>query len=337
MALLGPEGSTFDACERLKQEHKLASSLNITGLVSFFVACLDIGFLLFPIHDAVAVFVQVAISMICIVVTYKRIQRSFKFDEQHDGLSGDGTTSFDPTDEKSKWVDTRETGDQNKGKPNRRTSLMGKAMDAVGDATRTGASTRNVASKTTKASRSASESQVDAASQRSNGGRFSAPDNGSDARRLVKSGIATKEGSWYKNWKPRYFELYRDFIVYYESKDGLEKGKVALYDTSVDQKNSGHKGRDHGSFVTTSTEGYTEFVCVTPTSRLSDKHFKEYKSRKTCLQIRVDNKFLYMEFITVKERDEWADAITKCAVAAKNAAQQRANKSATIPKTEHTL
>jgi ubiquitin len=107
MALLGPEGSTFDACEKLKQEHKLASTLNLSCLTSFFVACLDLGFLLFQVHDAAAVFGQVAVAMICIFFTYRWCQRSFAFDQQHDGLKGDGTTSFDPQGEKSAWQDTR--------------------------------------------------------------------------------------------------------------------------------------------------------------------------------------------------------------------------------------
>ena len=71
----------------------------------------------------------------------------------------------------------------------------------------------------------------------------SSADDSRDARRLVKSGIATKEGSWYKNWKPRYFELYRDFIVYYESKDGVEKGKLALYADAANEDGGGKQQR----------------------------------------------------------------------------------------------
>jgi ubiquitin len=341
MALLGPEGSTFDACERLKQEHKLASSLNIAGLASFFIACLDIGFLLFPLHDAIAVFSQVAISMVCICYEYRRIKLSFKFDEQHDGLQGDGNSSFDPKDEKSKWVDTRDKKDAGAGaasdgsaKPKNKRQSIAMIANSMRQSIKQPAGGGVLKAGGSSSDQSNGEGDRGGANGAQRGVQLantSSADDSRDARRLVKSGIATKEGSWYKNWKPRYFELYRDFIVYYESKDGVEKGKLALYADAASEDGGGKQQRGSWTAASKEQETYSDFVMVTPTSHLNEKSFKEYKSRKTCIQIRVGDKYLYMELLSVQERDSWSDAIMKCAAAAKAAAEQRATRPLALP------
>jgi hypothetical protein len=137
-----------------------------------------------------------------------------------------------------------------------------------------------------------------------------------------------KQGSWYKNWKSRYFELFRDFVVYYELREGGRTGE------GQDRFVRGRRWwRRPAARQLRRLVGHCQpqqqlssllGVCDgSPyTSRLNERDFREYRTRNTCIQIRVGDK--YIELLSVQERDSWLDAIMTCAASAKAAAEQRA-------------
>jgi hypothetical protein len=154
---------------------------------------------------------------------------------------------------------------------------------------------------------------------------------------LVKSGIATKQGHWYKNWKPRYFELYRDYIVYFESKGGVEKGRMALHDLVA-----------HGS--ANARCGKISVVLA------QDLPGKEFQSKPNCIQVILgandpsehsassavaavtkSPKALLIDLLSKRERDAWVAAIRVCAQEAEYAMTARAAWYAEEQAIEHAL
>jgi hypothetical protein len=138
---------------------------------------------------------------------------------------------------------------------------------------------------------------------------------------LVKSGIATKQGHWRKSWKPRYFELYRDYIVYYASKGGEQKGRMAFHaDDSID-----------------TATGQLSVVLA------KDMSSKELQAKPNCIQIVFGDgpsdhgtsaaavagaspqasKLLLVDLLSERERDEWVAAIRTCAEHAEYAMRAR--------------
>lgn len=79
MALLGPEGSPFVACKKLKASHELASKLNIGGMATFFIALLDMGFYLFKREASTSMMVQLVAATLFTMWTVMRIRKDFAF------------------------------------------------------------------------------------------------------------------------------------------------------------------------------------------------------------------------------------------------------------------
>ena len=77
MSLLGPEGATDSACERMRAEHEWAQGTHLAGLAFFMISMMDIGFLAFDIADAIAMLLQVlaAVVGICMALSLSCLQQ----------------------------------------------------------------------------------------------------------------------------------------------------------------------------------------------------------------------------------------------------------------------
>jgi hypothetical protein len=360
MALLGKEGCTFRACELLGKYHVLATRMHLGGLFFFFLSCLDYGFLLFEYEEASLLCTQliVAIGMIGWFMTTMFVE--FQFEEEEfmdedygkDNAAAAGSvakgqsvregvhwenaltarTQKAPTSRKSK--STRGSSRGMSAPQPKHTALMSKksSSEAKHDSGLAGMSLFSTTD-------SKLEDEVQA--QRSKMNQMTNP------RRLLKSGIVTKQGrnigaNLTRKWQPRYFEVYRDWLVYYASKEGPEKGRMCLFDTAceaevkkrVSQGATSRAGSSSfsamNSFRRMSNPLAVEFALeVTPTAQLKDPSLSEYISMPNALQIKSSIDCIYMDFLSEEERDEWADIITSCANNAKNAREKESPSSAT--------
>jgi hypothetical protein len=246
MALLGPEGSPFEACRKLRTAHLIASALNTGGMATFFIALLDMGFYLFNRGSSFSMAIQLAFGTSFVVYTVFRLKENFSFVPNKD-------LETDYRDNAPDWTTQGKNQAAFKGAPtieheNEMRTLHGDQK----------------------------------------------------AMAVIKAGFHRIK---LKNkWKVKYFELYRDFLVYYESQDGIMSAKLNLYGET-----------QHDAYV-----GVLFPADLKPSDR------SHYKTATFGLECLIGATKLRFDFATKQEQSDWAEAIHYCAEEAGHAASLRA-------------
>lgn len=275
MALLGPVGSPFEACRRLRAAHVISSALNVGGMATFFIALFDLGFYQLSKTGASSMAVQLIIGSAWITWTVIRLKRNFQFKTSEAGRKLDS----EYRENAPEW------------------SAEGAAM----------ARFSSVASHNPLQESTGRISEMPAPARR----ELIAAKMAENQHLIVKAGIACKQGSsWMQTWKPCYFELSRDYLVYYESQDGAEKGRLTLYD----EANAG------------SGAGPASYVKINFMEQVPANQAHNFQNAKFGLQVVVGDRIFNMDFATAQEQTEWAEAIGVCADEAESAAARRMGK-----------
>jgi hypothetical protein len=331
MALLGKQGSTFRACDLLRKYHTWVTKLHIAGLFFFFLSCLDYGFLLFDNNsEATALCSQLIVAVVGIFWFMTHMFTEFDFVEED--FEDEDYIEFQKAKAAEVAVQERSKG-PGSGRAIGRDNVpdLDSSFDSKDQTHSKFKKLRAFASGTADAVAEQFRPQTVEVNEVEDIGIFAS----GDSRRLVKAGIATKQGrsigrGMRKNWQARYFELYRDWLVYYESKDGPEKGRMCLYDSATEAELRANRGsgamtgslRGSGvssSFSFTGISKTKEFAMeITPTPELEDSSLKEYKVMPNGLQIKSPFDCIYMDFQSEDDRDDWAEAIRSCAENAKS-------------------
>jgi hypothetical protein len=361
LALMGPEGSAEVCLQKLRVQHEKCIGAHVAGLLFFFLSVMDLGFLSYSTVDGVFMCLQLIVAVCATAWNIHHVYEEFS------GYQEDSFTMNDPrmnarfSDNETKvggaastrpklvaglsrrmsGIRRKSSSEGTKVKQRRHSGLELKqgslVKNVLGFGSRGHHSTDaadNLPRPTNPTKKASNDMQLDSESNHLRE-RLQERRREQDrverqkAKALVKAGIATKQGHRRKNWKPRYFELFRDKLAYYESKGGEEKGRLCLYDkrkydsSSVDGAEPINLAMAHKKGVDDDKRPYCE---VTPTTDLNGGTYKEYTGRKYCLQVRCGEDVLYMDLLNAEQRDDWALQIRKCASAAKKAAESRVAK-----------